>query len=105
MGIQHPRQNEQILATQAMQQGALATSGDYERFMLVQGRRYCHILHPRSGWPVAHWQSISVLAPVAVMAGALSTVAMLKEDQALAFLQASGCAYLAVDAQGKIFKN
>jgi len=105
MGIQHPRQSHQILATQAMQHGALATSGDYERFMLVQGQRYCHILHPRSGWPVTHWQSISVLAPVAVMAGALSTVAMLKEDQALAFLQASGCAYLAVDAQGQIFKN
>lgn len=105
MGIQHPRQTDQVLATQAMTRGALATSGDYERFMQVQGQRYCHILHPRSGWPVAHWQSVSVLAPLAVMAGSLSTVAMLKQDQALAYLQASGCSYLAVDAHGQLFKN
>lgn len=105
MGIQHPRQSDQVLATQAMQRGALATSGDYERFMQVQGQRYCHLLNPRNGWPVSHWQSISVLAPLAVMAGGLSTVAMLKEDQGLDYLRASGCAYLAVDAHGHIFKN
>ena len=105
MGIQHPRQSDQVLATQAMQQGALATSGDYERFVQVQGRRYSHILHPHTGWPVSHWQSVSVLAPLAVMAGALSTVAMLKEAQGLAYLQASGCRYLAVDADGQIFNN
>ena len=105
MGILHPRQTDRVLATQAMTHGALATSGDYERFMQVRGQRYCHILHPQSGWPVTHWQSVSVLAPLAVMAGSVSTVAMLKQDQALAYLQASGCTYLAVDAHGQLFKN
>jgi FAD:protein FMN transferase len=31
--------------------GALATGGDYERFIEVDGRRYCHVLDPRNGWP------------------------------------------------------
>ena len=45
--------------------GAVATSGDYERYFELDGRRYCHILNPRTGMPVAHWQSVSVVAPLA----------------------------------------
>ena len=47
--------------------GALATSGDYERYFDLDGKRYCHILDPRTGMPVTHWQSISVAAPLCVV--------------------------------------
>jgi len=81
--------------------GAMATSGDYERFFVVEGRRYCHVMDPRSGWPVDAWQSVSVVAPLAVAAGACATIAMLHPlDEALAFLQAQGVRYLAIDAGG-----
>jgi thiamine biosynthesis lipoprotein len=100
-GIQHPRQPGAVLASVAVAQGALATSGDYERYLVHQGVRYCHILDPRSGWPTHHWQSISVVAPACVAAGALTTVAMLQGPDGLAFLQAQGVAYLAVDEQGR----
>lgn len=105
MGIQHPRESHRVLATQQLQHGALATSGDYERCMVVQGQHYGHVLHPRTGWPVKHWQSVSVTAPQAVLAGCISTIAMLKEGDGLAFLQASGCRFLAVDAAGQIHHN
>ncbi|MEN9628770.1 MAG: hypothetical protein RJA10_1997 [Pseudomonadota bacterium] len=102
MGIQHPRQPGATVATLDLAQGALATSGDYERFFEHDGRRYCHLLDPRSGWPVEHWQSVSITAPVCVAAGAMSTIAMLKGPDALPFLQAQGADYLAVDRHGQV---
>lgn len=105
LGIQHPREENGTIAGLPLHGGALATSGDYERYMELNGRRYCHILSPRSGWPVSHWQSISVVAPVCVAAGALSTIAMLKQADALDFLNAQGASYLAVDAGGRLIHH
>ncbi|HSW07949.1 MAG TPA: FAD:protein FMN transferase [Aquabacterium sp.] len=102
IGIQDPRQPDALVATIPLHQGGLATSGDYERFFEADGQRYCHILDPRSGRPVTWWRTVSVLAPLAVIAGNCSTIAMLKQQQGLDFLQASGMDYLAVDHQGVI---
>jgi thiamine biosynthesis lipoprotein ApbE len=77
-GIQHPRQPEATIASVELAEGALATSGDYERYFEQGGRRYCHILDPHTGQPVSHWAGVSVTAPACVAAGALSTIAMLK---------------------------
>jgi len=104
LGITHPRRAGEVIATLDLAQGALATSGDYERFLLHQGRRYCHILNPRSAWPVACWQSVSVVAPACLAAGALATIAMLLEEAAPAFLRAQGVAALLVDAQGQVLR-
>jgi len=104
LGVQHPRQTgqaQQLLARVDLHNGALATSGDYERFFEADGVRYCHVLDPRSGWPVQDWQSISVVAPACLAAGALTTIAMLKGGNALAFLQSQNVGYLAVDSQGR----
>jgi FAD:protein FMN transferase len=101
IGIAHPRQEGAVLAAIPLTSGGLATSGDYERHFEHNGKRYCHILDPRTGWPVNTWQSISVVAALAVSAGSLSTIAMLKGAQALQFLNAQGAAYLAIDAQGQ----
>jgi thiamine biosynthesis lipoprotein len=98
-GIQHPRAPQALTARIEVQEGALATSGDYERFLIHDGRRYCHILDARTGWPVQHWQSISVAAPTCVAAGALTTIAMLMGEEALDYLDDQGVAYLAIDQQ------
>lgn len=105
IGIQDPRQKGQLVATIPMERGGLATSGDYERFFEVDGRRYCHIIDPHTGQPAAHWRTISVVAPLAVVAGSCSTIAMLKQSQGIGYLEASGNAYLAVDQHGTIFKT
>jgi thiamine biosynthesis lipoprotein len=104
--IQHPRADSpgdtSSLAVLALQQGGLATSGDYERFFVRDGQRYCHVLNPRTGWPVTHWQSVSVLAANTTTAGALTTIAMLKEADALGWLAAQGVRYLAVQHDGHV---
>ncbi|MFZ6647153.1 FAD:protein FMN transferase [Undibacterium sp. TJN25] len=102
IGIQDPRRVDGIVATIPISHGALATSGDYERYFELDGKRYCHILDPRSGMPVRYWRSVSVLAPLAIAAGSCSTIAMLKQEEGLAFLEASGMRYLAMDGEGNL---
>ena len=94
-----------VAAALRMDGRALATSGDYERYLVVDGRRYCHLLDPRTGWPVTHWRSISVLAPLAVVAGNCATIGMLLQERALDFLDASGTQYLAIDQQGRVHQR
>lgn len=101
LGVQHPRRPQAVLADLPISQGALATSGDYERFFELDGQCYCHVLNPRTGHPVRHWQSVSVAAPLCSAAGALCTIAMLFEERGLAFLAEQGQAYLAVDCRGQ----
>ncbi len=103
--IQHPRQAKQLAASIPLGSGALATSGDYERFIEVDGQRYCHILDPRTGMPVRHWQSVSVAGPLAIAAGSCATVAMLMQEDALEFLDKGGMAYLAIDRHGQSFRK
>jgi thiamine biosynthesis lipoprotein len=103
IGIQDPRHKGRTIASIPLSAGALATSGDYERYFDADGNRYCHILHPRTGYPVTWWRSVTVVAPLAITAGSCSTIAMLKEDDALSFLDDTGMGYLAVDHLGQIY--
>ena len=107
--IAHPRpapgQVAAPLAYLALERGGLAGSGDYERFFIHEGKRYCHVLNPKTGWPVAHWQSISVLASNTTTAGALATIAMLKEQDAAAWLRAQGTRYLGVLGDGTVVRS
>lgn len=102
IGIQDPRHSSQVIATLPMMQGGLATSGDYERYFELDGQRYCHVINPLTGWPVTYWRSVSVTAPATVVAGCTSTMAMLMEERGLAFLQATGFDFLAMDYTGKV---
>jgi len=52
VGIKDPREANSIAATFPIESGALATSGDYEKYFEKDGRRYCHILNPFTGRPV-----------------------------------------------------
>lgn len=98
VGIQHPRTAEQAIVKIPLLQGAIATSGDYERFMLVKGVRYCHLLNPYTGWPVASpFASASVLADQCVLAGSFSSIALLKSPSEPQWLASSGITYLLVD--------
>lgn len=101
LAIQDPRAAGRLLAELPLHEGGLATSGDYERFFEHEGKRYCHVLDPRTGWPAHGWRSVSVVAPACLAAGAMTTVAMLKGADALPFLQSQGVAFLAVDAEGR----
>jgi thiamine biosynthesis lipoprotein len=74
VGIQHPRRAG-ALATLELRDGeAIGTSGDYQRFFEFSGIRYCHLIDPRTGWPVDHTQAVTVIAR-GERAGTLSDVA------------------------------
>jgi thiamine biosynthesis lipoprotein len=103
IGIQDPQRPERLIASLALATGAVATSGDYERFLQLASGRYGHILDPHNGMPVAHWRSASVMAPTAMEAGGLATIAMLKQKHALAFLQQQEVKYLLVDQAGGMY--
>ena len=75
VGIQHPRQAGP-LATMTLADGeAIGTSGDYQRFFEVEGRRYAHLLDPRTGYPADQTQAVTVLIPAGPKAGTLSDAA------------------------------
>ena len=105
IGIRHPRRDNTMVATIPLAHGALTTSGDYERYFELDGQRYCHILNPVTGYPVRHWQSVSVLAGNTLSAGSISTVAMLMEEKGLDFLRSSELSFLAVDQTGTCFHD
>jgi thiamine biosynthesis lipoprotein len=105
MGIQDPRDTRAVAASLPLTVGSLATSGDYERFMEIDGRRYCHILNPRTGMPVSAWRSLSVLAPVAIAAGSYSTIGMLRESGAPEWLDANEVPWLGIDIDGVVHQG
>lgn len=79
VGIQHPRAPTAIATIDLPDGWAVGTSGDYQRYFMLNGKRYCHIIDPRTGYPAQHTQSVTVLVPPQPahqsQAGVLSDVA------------------------------
>jgi thiamine biosynthesis lipoprotein len=103
-GIAHPRHQGAVIAGVSLAAGALATSGDYERYLEVDGQRFGHLLDSRTGWPASDWQSVSVVAPACMAAGAAASIAMLMGPQAPGWLESQGLDYLAIDAGGRLHR-
>ena len=72
VGIQHPRQPGPLATVQLADGEAIGTSGDYQRYFEVDGKRYAHLLDPRNGYPADHTQAVTVLIPAGPRAGTLS---------------------------------
>lgn len=102
LGIRHPRCEDALIRTVELRAGALATSGDYERSFEIDGRRYCHLLDPRTGWPVSYWQSVSVIAPTCAAAGAACTIAALQGESGRDFLALQGLPSVLADPEGRV---
>ena len=101
-GIKAPRNPDSAIAQIELRSGGLATSGDYERVMIVDGHRYSHIIDPVSGFPVESFASVSVVAGSCLVAGAASTLGMLLgTDSGFTWLQGLGLPFLCIDADGK----
>jgi len=78
----------------SIEKGGLATSGDANRFLVKDGKRYTHILNPQTGWPIVEApRSITVAAPTCIQAGMMCTIAMTKGKQAETFLKNNGLTY------------
>ena len=103
VGIRDPRRPREALASIPVGRACVASSGNYERFMIVDGVRYGHILDPRTDWPVSGLAGVSVVAPLCLIAGTASTIAMLKgERDGSAWLDSLGLANLRVTQSGVV---
>jgi thiamine biosynthesis lipoprotein len=100
VGVRDPRSPRRALGTLPVGWGGVATSGDYERGMTASGVRYGHILDPRTGWPVRGLAAVTVVAPHCLVAGTLTTMAMLRGEAGGAWLDASGANGLWVTESG-----
>src|ERR1035437_2782488 len=85
IGVRDPFNKDKIIGTLHLADGmAVATSGDYEKFVVIEGKRYTHIMDPRTGWPVEGVASVTVIATNAAEADAMAVgifVLGLKESQ------------------------
>ncbi len=81
VGIQHPRQREQLIARLPVANMAVATSGDYERYFIHNGQRYSHLINPATGYPANGCQSVTIMASRGFWADALATAVFVMGPQ------------------------
>ena len=103
ISISSPISDNGVMAKIELNDGGLASSGDYERFFVHEGKRYSHILNPMTGWPSNGLRAISIAANLCSVAGSVATIAMLKDESAAKiWLEDSGLAYVYIDSKEKI---
>jgi len=88
IGIRHPRSKKDIIHTLKLNNRAISTSGDYERFFVLDGKRFSHIVDPHNGMPAEGIMSVTVVSDSAEASDALSTaVFVMGPEQGLEFIK------------------
>jgi thiamine biosynthesis lipoprotein len=106
VGIKHPRKPSDYIASFRATGIGIATSGDYERFAMIKGKRYHHILDPRNGFPGDKAQSVTVLLPNVEEATVLAKyIFLVGVDLFYKHKLANDVPYLVVDSNGMIHYN
>lgn len=108
IGIANPLDREKVFAYLDTTEQAVVTSGDYENYIEANGKRYAHILDPRTGYPAPELRSVTIVCPDGELADALATgVSVLGLDAGLALVnRLRGVEAMLVDQEGTIhFSN
>ena len=105
VGVQDPRDSTQVAVTIPLENEAISTSGDYERFFEEEGERYHHIIEPSTGQPAGEVHSSTIIGPDAVLTDALSTsVFVMGVDQGLRLIATlPDYEGIVIDADGQMF--
>ena len=105
VGITNPMNQNKVFATFPLSDSAVVTSGDYEKFVILDGKKYSHIIDPRTGYPARGISSVTVFATSAELANGLSTAIMVMGKEAGINLidQIKGMSCVIVDENGHIF--
>ena len=73
IGISNPDRPAEVFSEFSLRNSAVATSGNYEKFVLIGGQKYSHTIHPKTGFPIKGIKSVTIFAPMAELADALTT--------------------------------
>ncbi|WP_423128465.1 FAD:protein FMN transferase [Gaoshiqia sp. Z1-71] len=105
VGITNPVNKDQVFSWFPVDNSAVVTSGNYEKYVIFDGIRYAHIIDPRTGYPTQGLASVTVFAPKAELADALATsVFVMGKETGLDFIdQLTGIECIMVDDIGKIY--
>lgn len=106
IGIQHPRDKNDIIYRLNLQNRAISTSGDYERFFILNRKRFSHIINPVKGEPATGIMSVTIVAPKAEDADILSTaVFVMGVEDGLKFIETfNNTEVFIFDKDGKFIK-
>ncbi|MFN3480029.1 MAG: FAD:protein FMN transferase [Thermodesulfovibrionales bacterium] len=106
VGIRNPRpkdKDDEVIATIELKEMAISTSGDYERFFIKDGKRYHHIMNPKTGQPATGCQSVTVITKEGVFTDGFSTgIFVLGPERGLRLLEELGYGGVIIDTRGKI---
>ncbi len=106
IGIQNPRQegnDDALLATIDLKDKGISTSGDYQRFFIIDGVRYHHLLNPKTGFPESRCRSVTIIAEKAVLTDAFATgIFVMGPDEGLKVLERLGMDGIIVDSNGNV---
>ncbi|PCJ17670.1 MAG: thiamine biosynthesis protein ApbE [SAR86 cluster bacterium] len=103
IGVANPKEDKSLMAKIDLLEGGLASSGDYERFFMHDGKRYSHILNPKTGWPCAGLRAVSVAANLCTVAGSVATIAMVREEsEGINWLKESSLPHVYMDSEENI---
>ncbi len=109
IGIKNPRQknnDDEIIARIHLSDKAISTSGDYERYFILNGQRFHHLLNPKTGYPTYDCQSVSVIADQAVLTDAFSTALfILGPDKGLELAKEMGIDAMIIDNKASIHRT
>jgi FAD:protein FMN transferase len=108
VGIKDPRgTRDQYFALAPIRDHAFSTAGDYERGFVLGGKRYHHIIDPRTGFPATASRSVTIFAPTALQADALDdAVFILGPEKGLALVESiDGVGAVIVDAHNKVWTS
>lgn len=107
VGLVNPKNKNKVFAWFPIQDKAVVTSGDYERFLIMEGKRYGHIINPRTGYPSQGVISCTVFAPKAELADALATALfVLGVENGLYFVnQLPEVEAILIDEEGKLHSS
>jgi FAD:protein FMN transferase len=104
IGVQHPREHDKTLTVLELSDKYISTSGDYERFVIREKKRYHHIIDPRTGKPSRGTISVTLIGDKGAVIDPLTKVPfILGPEEGMKIVRKIGAEAIIVDEQGKVF--
>ena len=107
VGITNPFNNVKLIKVLKLKESAVATSGSYEKYAEIDGKRYSHIINPKTGYPASGLTSVTIYGPSAEFCNALSTsVMVLGKEAGIALVKAyPQYRYVLLSDEGKVYSS